>query len=442
MRILIIGGGGREHAIAWSLAKSPKNPTLFVAPGNTGTKELATNISLDPQNSAGVVSFVKDNKIDLVIIGPEQPLVDGLADFLRANEISVVGPSGKAARLEGSKSFAKAFMARHSIPTAAFQTFRRGESREALHFVREQGAPIVVKASGLAAGKGAIVCMTLSEAELAIEQLMVSQTLGDAATEVVVESFMTGEEVSVFVLTDGKDYVTLAPAQDHKRIGEGDTGPNTGGMGAYAPAPAYTPQIEQEVSRSIIEPTLAGMRAEGHPFQGILYVGLMLTPNGPSVVEFNCRLGDPETQVVLPLLKEDAVDVFMAMAEGGVEKLSLEKAHESSACVVMASEGYPGAYPKGRPITGLGLTSDPAVMVFHAGTIENERGEIETNGGRVLAVSATSATLKGALDLAYDRVARISFDGSQYRRDIGQKGLGLAPDLQTSVSSNRTIRQK
>ncbi|MDA1029233.1 MAG: phosphoribosylamine--glycine ligase [Bacteroidetes bacterium] len=442
MRILIIGGGGREHAIAWCLAKSPQKPTLFVAPGNPGTHELATNITLNAQNSAGVVSFVKDNKIDLVIIGPEQPLVDGLADFLRKNEISVVGPSAMAARLEGSKSFAKAFMARHGIPTAAFKTFRQDESREALRFVREQGAPIVVKASGLAAGKGAIVCLTLSEAELAIEQLMVGQTLGDAASEVVVESFMTGEEVSVFVLTDGLDYVTLAPAQDHKRIGEGDTGPNTGGMGAYAPAPAYTPQIEQEVRRRIIEPTLAGMKGEGHPFQGILYVGLMLTPTGPSVVEFNCRLGDPETQVVLPLMKEDAVDVFRAMAEGGIEKLSLEKVHESSACVVMASAGYPGAYQKGRPITGLDVSSDPSVMVFHAGTIENDIGEIETNGGRVLAVSATSATLKGALDLAYDRVARISFEGSQYRRDIGQKGLGLALDINTSVSSNPAIRQK
>lgn len=442
MRILIIGSGGREHAIAWSLSRSPKKPELFVAPGNAGTKRVAMNVALDSKDRGEIIDFVRKTTIDLVIIGPEQPLVDGLADFLREHGVSVVGPSAAAARLEGSKAFSKAFMQRHDIPTAAFKTFQAGEVAQAFRFVREQGAPIVVKASGLAAGKGAIVCMTLPEAEDAIESLMVGHTLGEAANEVVVESFMTGEEVSVFVLTDGTDYATLAPAQDHKRIGEGDTGPNTGGMGAYAPAPAYSNEIEQEVRRKIIEPTLRGMLDEGYPFQGILYVGLMLTPEGPQVVEYNCRLGDPETQVVLPLMNADAVDVFLAMAEGGIGRLALENHAGSSACVVMASEGYPGSYPKGKRITGLDDITGNEAVVFHAGTTENATGEILTSGGRVLAVSAISPTLKEALACAYDRVASITFEGAQYRRDIGQKGIGHNSSISDSrPTTPSTFRQ-
>ena len=424
MRILIVGSGGREHAIAWSLAKSASKPEIFVAPGNAGTKRIAVNVNLDSADQNGILDFVRESRVDLVIVGPEQPLVSGLADILRANGISVVGPSAGAARLEGSKAFSKDFMQRHGIPTASYRTFRAGQSDEAISFVRTQGAPIVVKASGLAAGKGAIVCMTLPEAEEAIQNLMVSQLLGEAANEVVIEAFLTGEEVSVFVLTDGIDYVTLAPAQDHKRIGEGDTGPNTGGMGAYAPAPVYSEEIDAEVRLKIIEPTLKGMRDEGSPFQGILFVGLMLTPDGPTVVEYNCRLGDPETQVVLPLMQADAVDVFMAIATGDVGQLSVGINDGSAVCVVLASEGYPGPYLKGKVISGLEEGStDGTVSIYHAGTAENDLGEIVTSGGRVLAVTAVSPTLEEALKLAYDRVEGITFEGAQFRRDIGLKGL-------------------
>ena len=424
MRILIVGSGGREHAIAWSLAKSASKPEIFVAPGNAGTKRIAVNVNLDSADQNGILDFVRESRVDLVIVGPEQPLVSGLADILRANGISVVGPSAGAARLEGSKAFSKDFMQRHGIPTASYRTFRAGQSDEAISFVRTQGAPIVVKASGLAAGKGAIVCMTLPEAEEAIQNLMVSQLLGEAANEVVIEAFLTGEEVSVFVLTDGIDYVTLAPAQDHKRIGEGDTGPNTGGMGAYAPAPIYSEEIDAEVRLKIIEPTLKGMRDEGSPFQGILFVGLMLTPDGPTVVEYNCRLGDPETQVVLPLMQADAVDVFKAIASGNVGQLSIGIHDGSAVCVVLASEGYPGPYLKGKVISGLEEGStDGTVSIYHAGTAENDLGEIVTSGGRVLAVTAVSPTLEEALKLAYDRVEGITFEGAQFRRDIGLKGL-------------------
>jgi phosphoribosylamine--glycine ligase len=385
---------------------------------------VATNVELDAADHDAVLRFVSESGINLVIIGPEQPLVDGLSDFLRQHGVSVVGPSSKAARLEGSKAFSKDFMERHHIPTAAFRTFQADQYQEALDFVHQEGAPIVVKASGLAAGKGAIVCMTLDEADDALRSLMVDRQFGDAADEVVVESFMEGEEVSVFVLTDGKDYVTLAPAQDHKRIGEGDTGPNTGGMGAYAPAPVMTPGLYDTICSQIIEPTLAGMEAEGNPFQGILFVGLMITRSGPKVVEYNCRLGDPETQVVLPMMDADAVEVFRAMADGGIKDVKVGMLPGAAACVVMASRGYPGAYEKHKAISGLDKEAEEeGVVVFHAGTKRDEDGHLLTSGGRVLAVSAVASSLKEALRLVYERVEGISFDGAQFRKDIGKKGL-------------------
>lgn len=424
MRILIIGSGGREHAITWSLSQSPSRPELFVAPGNGGTAHLATNVALDPSDHEAVVGFVTAERMDMVVIGPEQPLVDGLSDTLRANHIPVVGPSSAAARLEGSKAFSKDFMQRHGIPTAAYRTFQAGQLDDALAFIRAEGAPIVVKASGLAAGKGAIVCETLADAEAAVTDLLQDGLLGEAGSTVVVESFMQGEEASLFVLTDGTDYVLLPSAQDHKRIGEGDTGPNTGGMGAYAPAPVMTPDRLQQAIERVVEPTLKGMREEGHPYQGILYVGLMITAEGPKVVEYNCRLGDPETQVVLPLLATDAVDVFQAMATGNLARLSVSMHPGSCACVVMASNGYPGSYAKGKVISGIPAADAlEDVVVFHAGTRSEGDGTLLTSGGRVLAVSGRGRDLRQALDRAYSGVEAISFEGAVYRRDIGHRGL-------------------
>lgn len=423
MRILIIGSGGREHAIAWALRNSETPTTLFIAPGNGGTGALGTNVDLDVSEHLQVNRFVRSEGIDLVVIGPEQPLVDGLADALREEGIPVVGPSAAAAQLEGSKAFSKDFMARHGIPTAAYRSFERAELEDALAFVRAEGAPIVVKASGLAAGKGAIVCDTLQDAENAVRELLGEGRLGEAASTVVVESFMEGEEASLFVLTDGDDYVLLPAAQDHKRIGEGDTGPNTGGMGAYAPAPVMTSSRLREAIDQVVEPTLEGMKAEGHPYQGILYVGLMITREGPKVVEYNCRLGDPETQVVLPMLSSDVAKLFHAIATGSLSSIDVTLHQGASACVVMASQGYPGSYEKGKTITGLGSErEDATTVVFHAGTRKEGDGWI-TSGGRVLAVSARGCDLKEALDRAYRGVSTIKFEGAIWRGDIGHRGL-------------------
>ncbi len=424
MRILIIGGGGREHALAWALARSPQQPELFIAPGNAGTAALGRNVALQPTDLDALLGFARAENIALTVVGPEQPLVDGLADRFETAGLRVVGPTAAAARLEGSKAFAKAFMQRHGIPTAAHRTFAGAQYAEALAFVEATGAPVVVKASGLAAGKGALVCLTLDEARAALDRLMRQRAFGAAGDEVVVEAFMEGEEASVFALTDGRDYRLLATAQDHKRIGEGDTGPNTGGMGAYAPAPVAGPTLLARVRREIIEPTLAGMAAEGCPYRGVLYAGLMITPEGPKVVEFNCRLGDPEAQVVLPLLETDLVEVFEKMADRRLGEVTLTQQAGAAACVVMASGGYPGAYEKGFPMDGLDTAGAmDGVVVFHAGTRRDDAGRVVTAGGRVLGVTATGTGLAEALRRAYRAVAAIGFEGAQYRRDIGQKGL-------------------
>ncbi len=424
MRILIIGGGGREHALAWALARSPQQPELFIAPGNAGTAALGRNVALQPTDLDALLGFARAENIALTVVGPEQPLVDGLADRFETAGLRVVGPTAAAARLEGSKAFAKAFMQRHGIPTAAHRTFAGAQHAEALAFVEETGAPVVVKASGLAAGKGALVCLTLDEARTALDRLMRQRAFGAAGDEVVVEAFMEGEEASVFALTDGRDYRLLATAQDHKRIGEGDTGPNTGGMGAYAPAPVAGPTLLARVRREIIEPTLAGMAAEDCPYRGVLYAGLMITPEGPKVVEFNCRLGDPEAQVVLPLLETDLVEVFEKMADRRLGEVTLRQRAGAAACVVMASGGYPGAYEKGFPMDGLDTAGAmDGVVVFHAGTRRDDAGRVVTAGGRVLGVTATGDGLAEALRRAYRAVAAIGFEGAQYRRDIGQKGL-------------------
>jgi len=422
MRILIIGNGGREHALAWALARSPQESTLYIAPGNPGTARLGTNVPIEATDVEALQTFASQNAIDLTIVGPEQPLVAGVVDAFRADDLAIVGPTAAAAQLEGSKAFAKDFMQRYRIPTATYRTFDGDAFDEAVAYVHAEGAPIVVKASGLAGGKGALVCATEDAAIKALRDVMVDKAFGDAGDRVVVEEFMRGEEASVFALTDGEHYVVTVPAQDHKRAGEGDTGPNTGGMGAYAPAPVVTGGVLTKVCRQIIEPTLAGMAEEGHPYTGILYCGLMIDEGQPRVVEFNCRLGDPEAQVVLPLLQNDLVDVFHKAAIGELSDVHLRMGQEAAACVVMASGGYPGSYDTGKRVTGVAEAEAKGTFVFQAGTAEGADGLL-TDGGRVLGVTCVAGTLDEALDGAYEGVKAITFEGAQYRGDIGQKGL-------------------
>ncbi len=423
MNALIIGSGGREHALAWALSRSPQKPSIFVAPGNAGTQQVATNLELDAPDPDAVQALVEAHGIGLVVIGPEQPLVSGLANRLREVGVAVFGPGKGAAQIEGSKAFSKAFMERHNIPTAAYRTFRRQDEAALRAYVKEQGAPLVLKASGLAAGKGAIVCMNRREIEDGLSQLLSGDQFDQAAEEIVVEAFMEGEEASLFVVADGTSWVMLPTAQDHKRIGDDDTGPNTGGMGAYAPAPVMTPDMMDLATERIVQPTLDGLAAEGMPYNGVLYVGLMITPDGPKVVEYNCRFGDPEAQAVLPLVTSDVLELLLATAEGRLSEIDVTVSNMASACVVMASGGYPGAYSKGLPVSGLDMATQlPNTLVFHAGTV-GVGSLVRTSGGRVLAVSAQASGLQGALARAYTGISLIHFDGAYHRTDIGRKGL-------------------
>lgn len=428
MRILIIGSGGREHALAWTLARSPRADKVFIAPGNAGTVSVGTNVDIAAGDVDTLLAFARNESIDLTVVGPEVPLVAGLVDAFEEDGLKVVGPSAAAARLEGSKAFAKAFMAEHGIPTAAFESFSSNDYEAARAYLAKQGAPIVVKASGLAAGKGAVVCEDAEQAAQVLDEMLNQHAFGEASDQVVIEEFMVGEEASVFALADGTNYVLLAPAQDHKQIGEGDVGPNTGGMGAYAPAPVVTAAVLDRVKQDIIEPTLRGMADAGHPYRGVLYVGLMITANGPKVVEYNCRLGDPEAQVVLPLLETDLVDVFQALVQGRLDEVDLRMRPGAAACVVMASEGYPGSYEKGFVVEGLDDAVSESALVFHAGTRRDD-DSVRTNGGRVLGVTGLGSDLQEALDTAYAAVEKIRFDGAQYRRDIGRKGLARLESL-------------
>lgn len=424
MRILIIGGGGREHALGYVLAKDPARPELFFAPGNAGTASLGTNVDLVDGDDINLLAFVRKESIDLVIVGPEAPLVRGIANTLEKEGVRVIGPTAAAARLEGSKSFSKDFMIRHGIPTAIHRTFHRSQYDEARAYIESEGAPIVLKASGLAGGKGAVVCRTLSEAIATLDAIFRTDVFGSAGDELVVEEFMIGEEASIFALCDGNTYSLLLPAQDHKAIGENDTGPNTGGMGAYTPAPIIDDGILAEVERLVIEPTLRGMEEEGCPYKGVLFVGLMITDEGPRVIEYNCRLGDPEAQVVLPMLETSAVEMITAIANGELSQITLRNRPGAAATVVLSSGGYPGSYQTGYEITGLDRAGEvDGVTIFHSGTRIDERGRILTAGGRVLSVTAIGETLDQALLRAYSAADLISFEGKYARPDIGRKGL-------------------
>ena len=420
MKVLVVGSGGREHAIAREVKNSPLCDLLLCAPGNPGMAELGECVPVKADDLDGIVALAKERGIDFVVVGPEGPLVAGLTDRLSEAGIPSYGPSALAARLEGSKAFSKAVMKKYGIPTAAFETFVDLDA--ALAFVREKGAPIVVKASGLAAGKGAIVCETLAQAEEALTDMLGEKAVfGESGREVVVEEFMSGEEASLFAVCDGRDYVMLSSAQDHKRVFDGDKGPNTGGMGAYAPAPVVTPEVLEQVKKRIVEPTLEGMVAEGCPYRGTLYVGIMQTAEGPRVVEYNCRFGDPECQVVLPLYKGDVLELLHKAATGRLKELRVEENAGSAAIVVVAAEGYPGSYPKGMEIRGLDRMPEN-VHAIHAGTA-NRDGKLVSAGGRVLGIVGRGDDLKQALDRAYAGVAQVEMEKSFFRRDIGQKGL-------------------
>ncbi len=422
MTVLVVGGGGREHALVEALARSPRRPTLLCAPGNAGTGERAENVAVAADDLDGLVALARDRAVDLVVVGPEVALVAGLADRLDEAGIAVFGPSKAAAQLEGSKAYAKDVMARCGVPTAASRTFGLGELDEARAYLDGHALPVVLKADGLAAGKGVVVAETHQQAREALADMLEDGAFGSAGSTVLVEAFLRGEEASVFVVTDGADYVLLPAAQDHKRIGEGDTGPNTGGMGAYAPAPVVTDAVRERVEAEVVRPVLDRMRAEGHPYRGVLYVGLMIDGGAPSVVEFNCRFGDPEAQVLLPLLTSDVLDLLDAAAHGRLAEVAVEVASGAAACVVLASEGYPGSVETGRTITGLDRAQEHAA-IFHAGTRRSDEGNVVTSGGRVLGVTGTGATLQDALDAAYAGADAVSFQGKTLRRDIGQKGL-------------------
>ena len=425
MKVLVIGAGGREHAILWALRKSPQVTDLLCAPGNGGTAQLARNIPVDPGNLHLLVDIVAIEQPDLTIIGPELPLSIGLVDELTKRNFRVFGPTQDAAQLETSKAFAKEFMQRNDIPTAAHAICTTlSEVREELPRFT---VPVVVKASGLAAGKGVVICNTHLEAEETAAQMFSGALLGTAEAEVVIEEFLTGEELSFFALCDGKHAIEIASAQDHKRIGEGDTGPNTGGMGAYSTDGIATPAMRHWILHNIAQKTVDGMRAEDTPFKGVLFIGLMMTPRGPMVLEFNTRFGDPETEAILLRLETDIVDLFNASIDGTAQGLHVRMKPGASACVIAASAGYPGKYTSGLPIHGLadGGPATPTpddVVVFHSGTALKD-GQTVTAGGRVLAVSAAAEDLQTALDRIYARLKTISFEGMQYRRDIGHRAL-------------------
>ena len=416
MKVLVVGSGGREHAIVWALSKSPKVTELYCAPGNGGIAQLAKCVPISATDLDAMVDFAKKEAMDLVVVAPDDPLALGMVDAMEAAGIRAFGPRKNAAIIEASKIFSKGLMKKYGIPTAKYETFT--EMAPALDYVRAQGAPIVVKADGLALGKGVVVAQTVQEAEDAVREMMGDHKFGDAGSRLVIEECMTGPEVTVLCFADGEHLAPMPSSQDHKRAYDGNKGPNTGGMGAISPSPNYTPEVAARCEAEIFKPTMAALKAEGRPFHGVIYFGLMLTPDGPKVVEYNARFGDPETQAVLSLLDSDLFDIFSACIDGTLDKLDIRWKQESACCLVLASGGYPVSYKKGYPITGLDQVQD--AVVFHAGTKAAEDGSIVTNGGRVLGVTATAATLEQAIDKAYAAAKPISFQDMHYRTDIGR----------------------
>ncbi len=423
LKVLIIGSGGREHAVGWKVKQSPKAGELFFAPGNGGTVELGTNVDIKATDIPALIDFVKREKIDLTLALPDDPLALGIVDEFRREGLKIWGPTKAAARLESSKAHAKDFMQRHNLPTAKFKTFT--DFNEAKNYVENHPLPIVVKASGLALGKGVVICETKDEAIFALENALVKKVFGEAGATVVVEEFLTGPEISAHAFSDGVSYSLFPPAQDHKRVGENDTGPNTGGMGTVAPVPFVSRDLIKKIEDEVVASALSGMKKDGNIFEGILFPGLMLTADGPKILEFNARFGDPETQSYMRLLETDLIDIIEACLEKKLSQIEIKWKKGFACNIVLASAGYPGEYEKGKKISGIKEAGEnPNVVVFHAGT-KIDNNNLVTNGGRVLGVSAVGNTLEEALATAYEAVDKVHFEGKQYRRDIGKKALRL-----------------
>lgn len=421
MRILVIGGGGREHTLAWKLSQSKNVEKMYAIPGNPGMEKIAEcNSAISISDNDALVDFAKAHKIDLTVVGPELPLANGVVDAFEAAGLKAFGPSKAAAEIEGSKAFSKWLMKKYDIPTAKFEVFTDAEAARA--YVKEQGAPIVIKADGLAAGKGVIVAATLEQAIEAVDSIMCDQTFGEAGSRVVIEECLIGEEASLLTFTDGETIVPMISSQDHKRAYDNDEGPNTGGMGTYAPAPVVTKEILAQVQKEILEPTIQSMAAEGRKYVGCLYAGLMITADGPKVIEYNARFGDPETQVVLPLLDGDLAEIMLACIDGKLKDTKVSWKDEAAVCVVMAAGGYPASYQKGDVITGIDAAEAGGAVVFHAGTAKTDAG-IVTNGGRVIGVTATAANIKQAVDNAYAAVNKINFKDNHFRKDIAYRAI-------------------
>ncbi|RQW61694.1 phosphoribosylamine--glycine ligase [Vibrio viridaestus] len=423
MNVLVIGSGGREHALAWKVAQNPQVETIFVAPGNAGSalETKVKNVNIDVEDIDGLLAFAQENAIELTIVGPEAPLVIGVVDAFQKAGLAIFGPTKGAAQLEGSKAFTKDFLARHNIPTAAYSNFT--EVEPALEYLRKQGAPIVVKADGLAAGKGVIVAMTLEEAEDAVKDMLAGNAFGDAGHRVVIEEFLEGEEASFIVMVDGKNVLPMATSQDHKRVGDKDTGPNTGGMGAYSPAPVVTQEVNDRIMEQVIYPTVEGMAKEGHPYTGFLYAGLMIDGEGnPKVIEYNCRFGDPETQPIMMRMQSDMVELCQAALAGKLDQAESKWDPRASIGIVLAAGGYPGSYNKGDVISGLPTTDVEGEKVFHAGTTDKD-GQVVTNGGRVLCATALGNSVSEAQQRAYELAKKVTWDGVFFRSDIGYRAI-------------------
>lgn len=419
MKVLVVGGGGREHAIVWKISQSPKVSKIYCAPGNGGISDIAECVDIRATDIDGMVQFAKDKQIDLTVVAPDDPLALGMVDALEAEGLKAFGPAKNAAQIESSKVFAKRLMKKYSIPTAEYEVF--DDYEKAVEYIKTAEYPLVIKADGLALGKGVIIAENREKAEEALKAIMVEKIFGNSGNQVVIEEFLTGTEVSVLAFTDGKTIIPMVSSQDHKRAYDGDKGPNTGGMGTFSPSRVYTPDIAKEVEKNIMEPTIKAMEQEGCPFKGVLYFGLILTDKGVKVLEYNARFGDPETQVILPRLKTDLIDIFLAIIDGELDKIDIQWEDNAAVCVILASGGYPGDYKKGYEIFGIEtLENCPDTLIFHAGTTK-KNGKYYTNGGRVLGITAVAENLDKAIEKAYEKVKLVSFTDMYYRTDIGIK---------------------